>query len=99
MKEVITFFGGDSQTGTTMISESVAECLGADRKKALYIRCGGKIEDYNEKEKQFKSIDDIKADVISGEVSAPDVNRIVEKGRDYDIIRGVRNPYGAGYFP
>ena len=99
MKEIITFFGGDSQTGTTMVSESVAECLGTGSGKILYIRCGGKIEDYAEKERQLRSIDEIKVDVISGKVSAPDVNRIIEKGRVYDIIRGVKNPYGAEYFP
>ena len=42
MKHVIGFFGGDSQVGTTMIAQSVAELLKERGKRVLLILGSGK---------------------------------------------------------
>lgn len=98
MSRIIVFFGGDSKTGVTMVSRSVAECLGRQRSRVLLLECGGKLEGpfYGN---NLKGIDSLKADILSGKASYDDIRQAVEDKKDYSVIRGVRNPYGAKYFP
>lgn len=98
MSQTIVFFGGDSKTGTTMVSRSVAEYLGKNGEKVLYLQCGGKIEDAFSGV-HSKGIDDLKANILSGRLSRGDIMQVTENTKDFSVIRGVRNPYGSKYFP
>ena len=98
MGKVVTFFGGDSKTGTSMIAMSVTEALKDRKKTILLLQCAGKRENVKE-EKGIKNIDDIKANILSGKITVEDVEEIISRKKGYHLILGVKNPYGARFYP
>lgn len=98
MKKIVGFFGADSQVGTTMTALATAESLRNAGYKILFISGSGKLGG------EFisgegGSIDDIKAGVSSGRVTAEDLVQTIEEIKGLHIIRTVRNTYTAKYFP
>lgn len=99
MRKIIGFFGGDSQVGTTMTAQSFAEKLAERNKKVLFISGSGKFGDPFRTLSEKHSIDDLKAAVRSGEVSADEFSQTIEKCRGIYVLPSVRNPLNAKYFP
>lgn len=99
MKNIIGFFGGDSQVGTTMIAQSVAECLSQKGRRVLLICGSGKFGEGFWSLSGRHSIDDLKAGVISGRIGEDDLMQAVEECRELWVLPPVRNPLTAKYFP
>lgn len=98
MKKVIGFFGGDSQVGTTMIAQSMAELLQQRGQRVLYIMGSGKFGDEFFNLEGRHSIDDLKAGVRSGRVTLEDLFQNLEECRGLWVLPAVRNPLTARYF-
>lgn len=99
MKKIIGFFGGDSQVGTTMLAQSAAEQLKEKGRKVLFIMGSGKFGEEFVNHGGRHSIDDLKAGIRSGRVSAEDLSQNIVECRGLWVLPGVRNPLTAKYFP
>lgn len=99
MENIIGFFGGDSQVGTTMIAQSVAECLSQKGRRVLLVCGSGKFGDGFMSLSGRHSLDDLKASVISGRIREEDLMQNVEEYRGLWVLPTVRNPLTAKYFP
>ncbi len=99
MKHVIGFFGGDSQTGTTMIAQSLAEFLAEHGCKVLLIFGSGNYGDTYLRSQSSNSIDDLKASIRSGKVDPEELMQSLQQKKSLWILPGVRNPLMAKYFP
>lgn len=99
MKRVIGFFGGDSQVGTTMVAQSVAERLAEQGLRVLLVFGSGKYGDGYTKEDGAHSIDDLKAGLRSGKVEREELMQSLTEKKNLFILPGVRNPLLAKYFP
>lgn len=99
MGEIISFFGGDNQVGTTMVSQSLAQRLKQTGKKVLYIQCSGKCAEGFFSPSLTKGLDDIKADILTGQINIEEINHVIEKRKGLSIIGSVKNSYSAKYFP
>ena len=98
MEKVIGFFGGDHQVGATMVAQSFAEVLQQRGKKVLYLMGSGKFGEEFLPLSGKHSIDDLKASVRSGRVTAEDFYQNLEQIRGLWVLPGVRNQLTAGYF-
>ena len=99
MKKIIGIFGGDSQVGTTMISQSIAECLKDCGRQVLLIKGSGKYgEEFMNGDGRY-SLDDIKANIISGKVSYEDIEQVMTESKGISVIPSVRNPFTSKYYP
>ncbi len=99
MTEVISFFGGDSQVGTTMISQAVAQKLTKTGKSVLLIQCSGKSAEGFFSPELIKGLDSIKADILTGQINIEEINQVIEIRKGLKVIGTVKNSYGAKYFP
>ena len=99
MKHVIGFFGGDSQVGTTMIAQSVAELLKERGKRVLLIRGSGKYGGEFAHAGARSSLDDLKAGIRSGKISEDDLDQVIEEVKGIWVLPSVRNPMSVRYFP
>jgi len=99
VKKIIGFFGGDSQVGTTMIAQSLAEFLADHGCKVLLILGSGNYGDTYLKNNPTNSIDDLKADIRSGKVDTEELMQSLQQKKTLWILPGVRNPLTAKYFP
>lgn len=98
MKKIIGFFGGDSQVGTTMIAQSLAELLQRRGQRVLYIMGSGKFGEEFLNLEERHSLDDLKAAVRSGRVSAEDLFQNLEEHRGMWVLPSVRNPLTAKFY-
>ena len=98
MEKVLGFFGGDHQVGATMVAQSFAEVLQQRGKKVLYLMGSGKFGEEFLPLSGKHSIDDLKASVRSGRVTAEDFYQNLEQIRGLWVLPGVRNQLTAGYF-
>lgn len=99
MKKIIGFFGGDSQVGTTMVAQSVAESLKDRGKKVLFILGSGKYGEEFVNVSGRYSLDDLKAGIRSGKISEDDLSQAIEENRGIWVLPSVRNPLTSKYFP
>ncbi len=99
MKHVIGFFGGDSQVGTTMIAQSLAEFLADQGCKVLLILGSGNYGDAYLRNNPGHSIDDLKAGIRSGKVDTEELMQSLQQKKNLWVLPGVRNPLTAKYFP
>lgn len=99
MKDIIGFFGGDSQVGTTMAATAVAECLAGKNRRVLLVCASGKLGDGFLELSGKRSLDDLKAGIISGRVGKEDLQQTLEETRGLWVLPPVRNPLTAKYFP
>lgn len=99
MEEVIGFFGGDSQTGTTMITWSFAERLSDCGKKVLLLLGSGNEDRFYDAEETDHSIDNLKAMIRSGRVEKDDLFQYIERRKNLWILPGTKNSLSVEYFP
>lgn len=99
MKDIIGFFGGDSQVGTTMTATAVAEQLSQKNRRVLLVCASGKLGDGFLELSGKHSLDDLKAGIISGRVEQEDLQQTLEEARGLWVLPPVRNPLTAKYFP
>ncbi|MBK5253199.1 MAG: AAA family ATPase [Peptostreptococcaceae bacterium] len=98
MEKVITYFGTDSGVGTTMIAQSVSENLTKEGKKVLLMLCSGNYgNDYIITDEEA-SLDDIKANLISGYLGKEDIEGILIKINGLDIMPGIRDITRIKYY-
>lgn len=98
MERIIGFFGGDSQTGTTMLAWSFAERLSEKGRRVLLVFGSGKDDRFFFDEGTERSIDDLKAALRSGRVEREDVFACMEKRKAMWILPGTKNSLLAEYF-
>ena len=98
MKEIIGFFGGDHQTGTTMTAWSFAERLSEQGQKVLLILGSGSDDQALLPLDGGHSIDELKAGIRSGFVERDDLMQCLEKRKALWILPGIRNRLTAGQF-
>lgn len=99
MCKVISFIGGDSGTGTTMVAQSFSKVLAQRGKKTLVVSGSGKTGDEYLGGCRNSSIDDIKADIKSGHVHKEDVYQCLIEEDMLFYIPPVRNCFTARYYP
>jgi len=95
----IAFLGGDSQVGTTMISQSVAEELSRRHLRTLFVQASGKTGDDYFVNKEEKTIDDIRANLINGYLDRYELNQNLTEEGGLFILPAVRSYAGAGSYP
>ncbi|NLY81973.1 MAG: AAA family ATPase [Clostridiales bacterium] len=98
MDKVITCFGADFGVGTTMIAQSVSEKLSKEGKKVLLMLCSGNYgNDYVVTDEE-SSLDDIKANLVSGNLVKEDIEGIMIRTSGLDIIPGIRDITRIKYY-
>ena len=98
MSRNIAFIGGDSQVGTTMVAQSTAELLAQRQQKVLFVPASGKPGDDYYQNRERRSIDDIRANLVNGYLDPEELNMnlICEKG--VWILPGVRDHFVGKYY-
>ena len=99
MEDVIGFFGGDCQMGTTMIAWSFAERLSNHEKKVLLLLGSGNEDRLYDADENDHSIDNLKAMIRSGHVEKEDLFQHIERRKSLWILPGTKNSLSAEYFP
>lgn len=97
--KVISFVGGDSGTGTTMIAQTFAKMLSDYGKKVLMVSGSGKTGAEYLGGKFNQSLDDLKAGIKSGQISKEDVCQSIVQEGNLSYIPPVRNWFTAKYYP
>ncbi len=99
MKRKIGFFGGDGQTGTSVVSLSFGILLAERGKKVLYISGSGNCGDCFFRSETGGSLDDLKAAVRSGSVQKEELMQFLDQKGNLWVLPGVRNPLTVSRFP
>lgn len=99
MKKCVVFYGGDSQTGTTMIAVSAAELLADAGKRILLIGASSHTVDPWLPQSAASSLDDLHPALKEGTLTAEEIRRTVTTARGVDILSGTRNGYGRKFGP
>lgn len=99
MSHIISFLGGDSQVGTSMISQSVAEALYRQRRKVLFISGSGKYGNDFLNCNSEKSIDKVRANIISGRLKGNELAQLSERRQEFNLIGGTMHPLHYSDFP
>ena len=98
MCNIISFFGGDTQVGTTMISQSVALSLGKSKKKVLLMLCSGNYgNDFMSLSSEY-SLDDIKVNLSSNNICKEDVDGILLNQGEFKVLPGVKDITRVKYY-
>lgn len=99
MAQIIGFFGGDSNVGTTMIAQSVAEILTRENMKTLFIMGSGKAGvEYMEIE-GFRTFDCIRSNIISNSLAREDLRQVIFRHRNLYCMGSVDSSFNAFKFP
>lgn len=99
MSHIISFLGGDSQVGTSMISQSVAETLYRQKHKVLLISGSGKYgNDFLDCGPE-KSIDRVRANILSGRLRGRELEQVSGREQDFNLIGGTMHPLHCSDFP
>lgn len=98
MKNNIRFTGGDTQTGTTMISLAVAEMLAKEGERILFIS-GGAFAGNDFFPRIISSgTDEVLSALLAENLSAEQLQQAVVRSRGIDILMGVRRGRTGRYF-
>lgn len=99
MSKIITFFGGDTQVGTTMIAQSVAEILANKYdKKVLLILASSNIGiDYMNKETD-KNFDDIRLNLFENTLTKAEVQDTICTYGKIDFIPPITDTTTIKYY-
>lgn len=98
MQNVIGFFGGDSQVGTTMISWAFAERLAEKGKRVLLIFGSGSDDCCFLSADGGRSVDHLKAAIRSGKLEREDLLQNLEKQKQLWVLPGTKNSMTTGGF-
>ena len=100
MREVIGFFGSAGQVGVTMTARSTAEVYAERGEETLLISASGKYgNDYVRIFDTVRSLDDLKADIISDTLKPEEMRNVIVKEGNLSYIGSVRNPFAVRSFP
>ena len=98
MKKNIRFTGGDTQTGTTMISLAAAEMLAKEGERVLLIS-GGLFAGTEFLPRDISSgTDEVLSALLAENLSAEQLQQAVVRSRGIDILMGVRRGRTGRYF-
>lgn len=97
MKKCVVFYGGDSQTGTTMIAVSAAEILAGTGKRILLIGASSHPLDPWLPQSAEASLDDLNLALKAGTLSAAEIRQTVMTVRGVDILPGMRRGSRDGF--
>ena len=95
--ESIILIGADSQVGTTMIAQSLAESMGKEQKILLVMASGKTGDDFFENREE-RSIDDIKANLLNEQIDRRELGQVLLKEGDIHILPGVRDALSSQYY-
>lgn len=98
MSRNIALIGGDSQVGTTMTAQALAEDLGAKGDQVLLVMASGKAGDDYFANKEGKSIDDVKANLINGHMDSYELRQALIREKNIWILPGVKDSISAAYY-
>ena len=90
-KRIVTFYGCDTQTGTTMVSLSAAEVLAEEGLRTLYISAGvhpGITYAFMEK---AGCLADLYGSYLDGKMAETELAQMVTEHRGVDILPGIRS--------
>lgn len=96
---VTVVFSSAPRDGATMCAVSLAQAKASCGARTLLIYASGKRGSYYAGSSFLRSVDDIKANIISGELRGDDVKEVTERAGDIDVIPAVRDSFGASGFP
>jgi MinD-like ATPase involved in chromosome partitioning or flagellar assembly len=82
-----------------MLAQAMAEELGHRGQRVLLIMGSGKYDASFLGDGGKHSLDDLKASVLSGKVTAEDLQQVLLEEKHMTVLPGVRNPLSAKYFP
>lgn len=99
MVDVIGFFGGDHQMGTTMVAWSFGESLAEQGKRVLFILGSGNNDEGILRHQQGYCIDDLKASLRTGYLEKEELMQILDKRKNLWILPGIKNSLTAFHFP
>lgn len=97
MKKCVVFYGGDSQTGTTMVAVSAAELLAGTGKRILLIGASSHPVDLWLPRSAASSLDDLYPALKEGTLTADEIRRTVMTARGVDILSGTGSGYGGKF--
>lgn len=98
MSRKIGFIGGDSQVGTTMTAQAVAEVLAAEGARVLFVLASGKTGNDYISNRDNRSIDDIKANLINGHIDGYELGQVLTKEKELWVLPGIRDVISASYY-
>ena len=96
---VIGFIGGDSQVGTSMTAQAYAELLAERGRKVLLVLCSGKVCSAFLKTREPPSIDDLRANLVSGHLEPGELEQALCRERGVSILPDVRDSLSAPHYP
>lgn len=102
MRSVITFFGADSKTGVTMLTQCIARLLSEiyKDKKVIVLHCDGHygMEYVSSFKDNLKGIDDLKAKLVSGLLEIAELKDCCLNIGNLSILPGVSNFVDRKYY-
>ena len=84
---MITFYGGDTQTGVTMIAQSVGERLAGKGFRVLFIGAGTEPGDDYIPGKTAASLEDLRPYLAEGTLTAREAEQSIVSCRKLDILQ------------
>lgn len=97
-KNMITFYGADSQVGTTMVALSTAEMLARQRYMVLFLCADGGLGNPFVQRGLSTSMDDLRSGFRDKTVTAEEIRQNVVIHRGVDILSGVQNWHSSRYY-
>ena len=100
MERTILFMGGDTQTGTTMLSLAAAEELAGGGKSVLYISAGFCAGDEYLPRNLVGVSDELITGLMADELSGEELKNAAVNIRGVDVLKGTRlTEQGHGFLP
>ena len=100
MEKTILFMGGDTQTGTTMLSLAAAEELAGRDKRVLYISTGFCAGDEYLPRNLVGVSDELITGLMADELSGEELKNAAVNIRGVDVLKGTRlTEQGHGFLP
>ena len=98
MSRKIAFIGGDSQVGTTMVAQAVAEEISSRRGRVLFVQASGKFGDDYFNNRDGRTIDGIRANLINGHLDKYELGQNLAEEGDLYILPAVKNYAAAASY-
>ena len=96
MAKTITFFGGDSQVGTTLIAASVAQSLTARKKKTVLVLASTEVNENNFISSSGGSLENL---LRQNRIGKEDIASAITKTDIFDMINGGADVLSKQFYP
>lgn len=100
MREIIAFCGGDDGAGCTMAAQSAAEVLAEKEPgKVLLVSASGKYGDDYILNRENRSMDDIRANLMSGSLQPSELYPCLVREKNIRVLPALSDVLSASYYP